>query len=243
MGLLGVEITIAYGEGPHKAFIRLIREIMVSKDHFLDIFNHASQGRNLIPRNVEDYLDRCSVFDRTDQGLRSALHSSHPVEPILLTHLGVRIPLLLVPAFRADIYKEYVPDESVVQEIRFADSRGDYHDYILLRDDHFAAIWIDNLSIEIDDVLGLDCYVVFFGILNFWTNNGSRSLWVPPNCMTIPINPGLGPGSWKIGINTTNAEPLAGPMVLSWTDNDLPRNIDDNEIKRRGFRVQTLHLK
>ncbi|KJA18129.1 hypothetical protein HYPSUDRAFT_968288 [Hypholoma sublateritium FD-334 SS-4] len=244
MGLLGVMLPVAYGEGPQSAFNRLIREIMASKDYFLDIFNHGSGKRSLIPSSVSDYLNRHAVFDRTHLGRETALHRTLPTEPIVWTHLGARITLLLVPAFRKDVYTARIPEESVSQVVGgFSDFHGNNHDYLLLKDDDFSAQWMQGLSLDDKhNKLRLHPYIVFFGILNFSTSDGTIS--IPPKCLAIPIDPGLGAGSWEVGqVYPTNVELLSGPMVILWSNSRLQRSIDREQGKRRGIQIMTLHLK
>ncbi len=106
MGLFGVDLSIAYGEGAARAFFRLVRELLATKIHVLDLFNHAygsvPQNR-LVPARIIQYFYRTIHFDpyTRDSPVASLLDRWQPFEPLVLTHLGVRIPLLLAPRAQA----------------------------------------------------------------------------------------------------------------------------------------------
>ena len=96
MGILGVDISIAYGEGASRAFSRLVRELFNTKKNVLDIFNRSyNDGDSLLPSSVESYQHRLAQWDVPDGG--TSLDKYQPLDPIIITHLGVRIPLLLAP--------------------------------------------------------------------------------------------------------------------------------------------------
>ncbi|KAF9483336.1 hypothetical protein BDN70DRAFT_918535 [Pholiota conissans] len=98
MGLFGVNMSIAYGEGVGRAFSRLLNEILIttSNQGIVDVFNfgggHVLEGYSmsgkLLPASPKPYLFR-SDFQ----------YSTGPlIEPLTITHLGLRIPVLLLPA-------------------------------------------------------------------------------------------------------------------------------------------------
>ncbi|KAF9473234.1 hypothetical protein BDN70DRAFT_843717 [Pholiota conissans] len=110
MGLFNVNMSIAYGEGALRAFSRLVQEILNTRGdkYVLDIFNygggHAADEHlvsgNLLPLTPKAYLDRCDFK-----------FSMGPlIEPLVLTHLGLRIPVLLLPAAPGLSWKtKYIP--------------------------------------------------------------------------------------------------------------------------------------
>lgn len=63
MGILHVGIPVAYGEGPYNALTRMIREIMVSRRTFMDIFNHDN-SHSIVPWDISDCTERSSPFRR-----------------------------------------------------------------------------------------------------------------------------------------------------------------------------------
>jgi hypothetical protein len=92
MGICNVSIAIAYGEGAERAFFRLMTEILNTSSKVADIFNCAQRGWSIIPSGPSAYL-QCS------KDIMTMLHRP-PIEPLLLTHVGVRMPILLMPSLR-----------------------------------------------------------------------------------------------------------------------------------------------
>ncbi|KAF9483345.1 hypothetical protein BDN70DRAFT_329371 [Pholiota conissans] len=97
MGLFGVSMSIAYGEGPERAFARLVNEIIntMPGEDILDIFNFGggpgtfdSTLHGFLPLNPKVYLDS-SKFNFSKGRL---------TKPLIMTHLGLRIPVLLLQA-------------------------------------------------------------------------------------------------------------------------------------------------
>ncbi|KAF9472097.1 hypothetical protein BDN70DRAFT_887395 [Pholiota conissans] len=97
MGIFHVtNMSIAYGEGAQLAFIRLLKEILsTTKTHVADLFNwggeYTTTTSAVLPSNPLAYLMRSSAV--TDM-----IRRVQATEPIILTHLGLRIPVLLLPA-------------------------------------------------------------------------------------------------------------------------------------------------
>ncbi|KAF9478349.1 hypothetical protein BDN70DRAFT_994259 [Pholiota conissans] len=95
MGIFQVSIAIAYGEGGRRAFTRLLHEILNSTKHgILDLFNwcglDASSSSYLLPSHPQQYVSRSS-------SRAIYLEFIRPLEPLTLTHAGIRLPVLLMP--------------------------------------------------------------------------------------------------------------------------------------------------
>ncbi|KAF9483328.1 hypothetical protein BDN70DRAFT_961650 [Pholiota conissans] len=100
MGLFGVSMSIAYGEGAGRAFSRLVNEILNGTHGFdgriMDLFNFGEGTRNpyedhisrLLPVNPQAYLDSSDY----------SFSTGPLIEPLTSTHLGLRIPVLVLPA-------------------------------------------------------------------------------------------------------------------------------------------------
>jgi hypothetical protein len=93
MGIFGVSISTAYGEGGDRAFFRLVEEIFRSTKDVSDIFNWAGKHKHsrqkptsLFPSHPSDYLNR------------QEFRPWHPIEPLTFMHLGLRTPILLMCA-------------------------------------------------------------------------------------------------------------------------------------------------
>ena len=137
MCILGVDISIAYGERPERAFYRLLHELIVIKKNILDLFNWSySYFDKLCPTSLEFYFRRNPTFDNTVESYGSKFDLYQPIEPMILTHLGLRISLLLVPTVltqKDDV--DYVPigDFSAKRGIQF------------LLDDLSTATYVQNI--------------------------------------------------------------------------------------------------
>ncbi len=100
MGIFNVSISIAYGEGAERAFVRLLKEILNTSTHnVLDIVNwghgnmpsernQAIRTSALLPPSPQHYLRRAT----------DAIQWKPPSTPISWTHLGLHVPVVLMPA-------------------------------------------------------------------------------------------------------------------------------------------------
>ncbi|KAF9473425.1 hypothetical protein BDN70DRAFT_383954 [Pholiota conissans] len=92
MGLFDISMSIAYGEGAKLAFSRLIKEILGNcKYDILDVFNwggeYMTRISTLLPSSPQAFLERDDLLDV----------SPILMEPLTLTHMGLRVPVLIVP--------------------------------------------------------------------------------------------------------------------------------------------------
>jgi hypothetical protein len=103
MGICGVSISIAYGEGSKRAFFRLMTEILNTSNEVVDIFNCAQTplSDSIIPSGPSAYL-QCS------ENITTMSHEP-PLAPLLLTHVGLRMPILLMPSLRENDRFKYEP--------------------------------------------------------------------------------------------------------------------------------------
>jgi hypothetical protein len=97
MGIFDVSIATAYGEGAERAFSRLLQAVLNSTSKGIaDVFNWAgpnhSQVSALLPSSLQHYLERSS-----DLG-QQHIKAKKPIKPIMLTHLGLCITILLMPS-------------------------------------------------------------------------------------------------------------------------------------------------
>ncbi len=116
MGILGVNMSIAYGEGASRAFFRLVHELFDTKENVMDLFNRSyNYGENLLPSSLESYRYRSDWWDNSNWPGGTHLNRYPPFDPIISTHLGMRIPLLLVPALVTKLMndEDYLPKGDV----------------------------------------------------------------------------------------------------------------------------------
>lgn len=114
MGIFGVNLSIAYGEGAESAFFRLVEKIITTRDTSQVIQLLAWAGRSLsdnihptriIPSSPDNFStmltqegstsatsinEACSIFPRTG-------------EAIVLTHLGLKVRLLLARVYLPEL--------------------------------------------------------------------------------------------------------------------------------------------
>ncbi|KAF9473239.1 hypothetical protein BDN70DRAFT_843725 [Pholiota conissans] len=112
MGIFGVSISTAYGEGPQLAFIRLIKEIIASKHDTLDIMNFG-YGNKYPSEKSAERSGRITASSLVPLSPKQFLWSKpilwqRSTTPITLTHLGLHVSVLLIPG----ISITNLPDES-----------------------------------------------------------------------------------------------------------------------------------
>lgn len=243
MGLLGVDISVAYGEGAARASFRLLRELLSSKKHVLDIFNHGyrnASGNTLIPFVIQDYLHRSTAFDFSGGDAGSSLDQWQPVEPIVLTHLGVRVPLLLFPSLRtssdADPNRQYSPKGDFSGSVTLYEYRKSYN----LLDKRIYADgepFSPESSIDEGDHAPL---IVAFGMLNFKLDKGDivlpyQGFSVPLDCG--PISPGdVHPSDSITILKTVTAE------VLQLKSTNKKNRVSVRELGKHGMQLVILYL-
>ncbi|KAF9477944.1 hypothetical protein BDN70DRAFT_933787 [Pholiota conissans] len=112
MGICNVSISIAYGEGANRAFFRLIMEILNSSDNVLDVFNCSLRSPSSSDTNRQ-YTSYILPWGPLAYSHRSreleGLTPQRPLEPLMLTHLGLRISVLLIPGGDED-YTTFIDD-------------------------------------------------------------------------------------------------------------------------------------
>ncbi|KJA18050.1 hypothetical protein HYPSUDRAFT_970480 [Hypholoma sublateritium FD-334 SS-4] len=96
MGIFGVSFSIAYGEGAERAFFRLIEAILTSFRDLSDVLvwggkpiSDEIHSSSLIPSSPKCYLRSPAVG-------AYFFSTFIPAEPLLLTHIGLRIRVLLI---------------------------------------------------------------------------------------------------------------------------------------------------
>lgn len=252
MGLLSVDISVAYGEGSERAFFRLVREFLNTKKHVLDIFNRGyGTNHGLLPTSIRQYLGRSTVFDVPDDKTVAPLDEWLPSDPIIYTHLGVRVPLVLCPAMKTDandspmdFHKSYACQGELYGSVPLYTSYGQttlYNQYNLLD----ARMWSKNIfsalrSSPNDDSSNDASRIIVFGILNF-TNDGDN-IMLPENCLCVAFNCRNNPlnirQSDPIEIIPTNKAPVI--QIKSTKNKDLV--IPVNKLQKHGLQWVTLYL-
>ncbi|KAF9482056.1 hypothetical protein BDN70DRAFT_875521 [Pholiota conissans] len=132
MGIFGVSIAIAYGEGGRPAFSRLLHEILNSERYgTLDLLNWAGQGESrsscILPLSPRQYLRRSSSIK---------LPYARLFEPLALSNMGARISLLLLPGrlIAADTHPKQKPKGHYSAVVTITEAGEDFTDAYHLLD-------------------------------------------------------------------------------------------------------------
>ncbi|KAF9472964.1 hypothetical protein BDN70DRAFT_997892 [Pholiota conissans] len=96
MGIFDVSIATAYGEGGEQAFFRLLEAILESTSvGIFDLFNWGgelfSHRTHLLPPSIKSYLFRSTQISKYE------ILKVQPPEPLVLTHMGIRAAVVLMP--------------------------------------------------------------------------------------------------------------------------------------------------
>ncbi|KAF8187130.1 hypothetical protein BJ912DRAFT_970184 [Pholiota molesta] len=242
MGIFDVNMSIAYGEGAKLAFVRLLKEILSTKSDILDIFNWAGNYKTdvsaLLPSSPDAYARRYS--NNKLNFARAIL-----IEPLALTHLGLRIPVLILPA---------APTNSSTTAYA---SIGDY----------YATVKIHPISIDSylpDSYNVLDAFGVLdpttadlgfntptrlvFAILN--CRGDESNILIPKNCLAVAIvhkeTTGMvTPLGYKRKVSTED------PIIFRLRNkNGMPENrqaseydaVERSALGRHGMHFLTMYL-
>ncbi|KAF9473420.1 hypothetical protein BDN70DRAFT_885840 [Pholiota conissans] len=179
MGIFDISMTIAYGEGGTNAFARLVREIIsTTKYRVLDIFNwgggYHTKFSFLLPSNPEVYLNRDDTLDCLP---------SMPIKPLTLTHLGLCVPVLLLPYTLTDIQvAEYTPKGDF-----FASVSADYGEGVVLP---LALTKKTSLILDamaFDPTISKDCRRYALTVINC-TASDEHSINIPVDCFAFSIS-------------------------------------------------------
>lgn len=245
MGVLGVDITIAYGEGAERAFHRLMLEILTHKKYFLDLFNRGYKSTDkLIPSSISLYMHRDNGLNMSDVSTGTSVKQPPPPEPILVTHLGIRITLLLIPAL-------IVPGNAYLKPHR---PYGDFTGQILCQwakegSEETVNVCFNMLDRNLDNtsklptVEGLDSRILVynFGVCNFGVDG--NLILLPEWCFPLHLT------CWKDGkmsIIKSPSDPvtITGGTPIPFKLNSSPARstIPKAKLKKHGMHLMTLYL-
>lgn len=244
MGVLTVDIPIAYGEGSERAFFRLVREILATKKYILDIFNRTQDESNrIVPNSLDLYARRKKVFDAPDLPTGTVLDQYSPPQPITLTHLGLRMTLLLAPGMlnMRDINKGFDAFGSIsgTYEVFFyLDDHSDPHYCYNILDRRIFSERIPRLPNDTRKYLR-EHYIVTFAIVNFGVED--ENILLPENCLAfILLSNGAKPGKIKPSDNIRIT--AAPPAIFELHHRDNKRDVHKRDLARNGLQVVTLYL-
>jgi hypothetical protein len=241
MGLFNVSMSIAYGEGAERAFLRLLKKILAASTYNSDMFNWAVDRRgasasvtfrnpsSLLPNRLQDYLQRAKV----------PLGQGWTVEPILFSHLGLRLQVLLAPAVLAanpNAGYRAIGDYACQAKIACIDHDASaLYDgtYNLLDEDLFSS----HISRQRDHQTSLT-----FGILNFLEGDSSVSFHVSSIAVALYCKepPGMVSAQGRPKRIHTKE-----PIICAFEnteDHHLKGDILMSDLAEHGLQLVTLYL-
>ncbi|KAF9473235.1 hypothetical protein BDN70DRAFT_899924 [Pholiota conissans] len=245
MGLFGVSMSIAYGEGPERAFVRLVKEILTCSGHKalqLTNFGYGTlyppewhrqiSSSYLIPTNPFQYL-----------WAKDSFQFPRLTTPITLTHLGVHVSVLLIPGLLMS--ESPLWDNSSVlpnaAEVEFLLSNDEISQrtYLLLD----ASIYKKSSG---RDAKIRDQGIIFFGVLNFFET---------PTAIRLPSENMCYAKLLTFTSSETDLERILSdtsqPRVLPTTQptvfrlelaDGAPSTIQRNHLEKQGMFLRKLYL-
>ncbi|KAI9456316.1 hypothetical protein HD554DRAFT_2030532 [Boletus coccyginus] len=182
MGIFGVSMSVAYGEGPKRAFFRLFETILkVSSSPDLFLWAGKPVRRNIhtsymIPSSPDCFTQGDLPYPTADfqwEGQRNLLP---PREPITLTNVGLSMSILAVPEVQLCSYED--PGKAFTKTMLLKTALSDDVVKVTLLNDEWISFRVYNDGSR--SVLG----EFAFGVCNFTARSeGSRPctphrLWV-----------------------------------------------------------------
>jgi hypothetical protein len=175
MGIFHISISTAYGEGADRAFFRLLKEILNSyAGKVLDIFNWAGALPDLrphnslmLPRSPRNYRSRSCNTD---------LLLTEPMEPLTLTHMGLLIPVILMPAISIrdkSVQHDSIGDFNAVVDISPARNYDDFPTTYNVLDKRISGRDGQNKD--------NDWYQITLAVFNFYGNE--THVFIPKTCI------------------------------------------------------------
>lgn len=247
MGIFSVSMSTAYGEGAERAFIRLVKEILNGgTSTVLDLMNYGYgpeypvsrtltlRTSSLIAPGPERYLWRAE----------EDIQWHRPLKPVILTQLGLRVSVLLVPGIAAaQSWGNFTPKGNYYGttskiDILAPDNSVTRHSstYNLLDHTIYDRRNPENRAPRQD--------VVVFGILNI--SETQTTITLPAQCYAVllSITPPPIAGVFSEHFNTHGRCPTLNAIVIELMQHrTLAREIPKSELHdRHGMTLRTMYL-
>ncbi|KJA21734.1 hypothetical protein HYPSUDRAFT_41581 [Hypholoma sublateritium FD-334 SS-4] len=232
MGIFDISMSIAYGEGAEHAFRRLVKKILHrSPDNVLDIANwgysrsditlfqkHPGAGCTLIPPSLKSYEGRAEA----------PVMWFRPSTPIILTNIGICLPVLMMPA---------IPDQFLGQCL----PRGKYSATVTITKSR--AIRYNILDRRIFErppaAQRTDC--VIFGVLNIQESTGEVTL-PTGNCFAVLLEGDLEQMMQPVFQPHRRSKTVL-PIVFELTHHwGAGRKIMKGDLRKHGMALHNVYL-
>ncbi|KJA25459.1 hypothetical protein HYPSUDRAFT_37447 [Hypholoma sublateritium FD-334 SS-4] len=253
MGLLGVDMSIAYGEGASRAFSRLVRELFNTKKNVMDLFNRRySGGESLLPSSLEHYRYRTKFWDHPRANGGTYLNIYLPPNPIIPTHLGLHTPLLLAPCLIADIAENdnYAAKGALSAQlpIAFYTSTGEIDGRFQTKTLHYLMCHSRLYTADLADLHapnhatmpdGLPRHISMIGIINFGID-ASNHILLPRYPLALKLDwDGVEKGNF---IPSGNVVIMPGPPFTMKLHSKKGFKIPKAELEEHGMQLISLYL-
>lgn len=248
MGILGVSINIAYGEGAQSSFRRVIKEVIATKPRILDLLNRGYKLRDsLVPSDIKQYLHRHPGFDKNG----ALLDLFSPAKPILVTHVGLRISLLIAPGLSVsatELYKPFVPcgDYSAQHEVTMHSPSETFTVCYNILDKRLFTEPVESFPHIIPEgsAVDTDHRIKNYGIFNFGSDGNTINL--PDICCAVQLWCDRGDHAAIIESPSDPADTiyLAGsrPAFLTLQTDPQKDTIPKANLEKHGMRLLTMYL-
>ncbi len=245
MGILGVDISIAYGEGTGRAFSRIVRALFKTKKNIIDLFNRSYDwGEGLFPSSLESYRHRSDWH--SDYSDSTYLDDYPALYPIIPTHMGVCVPLLLVPGLVSVIKddEQYTPKGAFSGKTTMSyfseTSRTNLDVHIFLLDSRLYTGDLASLcttwSVTLPDKWEP---IAMRGILNFGVDDNNQIL-LPEQCFAVKLYwDGLQQGNF---VPSGSTRTMPGTPAVFKLEYKKGLKIHKTELERHGMRLVSLYL-
>lgn len=238
MGLLDVDISVAYGEGAERALYRLQREILTTKRNPLDIFNCSlDEANTILPSSFSQYCSRSTAFDCNNEHGSSTLDLWTPAEPLLCTHLGVRLQVLLIPGLLRDAYGQKTPTSkgNFHGIARVILCNGSNYIYSLLDKDIFTK---NDTGQRFQDPLHINR--ICTAVMNFTVKG--NAVMLPETCLAVALDCGAtSPGSAEQS-DFKRARQVDSVVPFQLQSKNGESRVAMKDLVRNGMQIITVYL-
>lgn len=245
MGIFDVSITTAYGEGAERAFVRLVKELLETGiPNMLDIVNwgygyHFPSNRSVTVRTSDLIPSSPALYKWCAEAV---VQWYRPTTPVTLTQLGLRVPVLMMPA--------------IVRENRTSVKFLPYGGYSATADVVYVNVSNDAVRYSYNILDGKiygdsdgttpasDLQVDILGVLNIMDTPTDVYLQKSQLCYALPLNIKPHPICGIVQEQVTATKLLTiRPVTFHLTSRkEASTIIPKSELKRHGMTLRTMYL-
>ncbi len=231
--------------GTSHAFSRIVRALFKTKKNIIDLFNRSYDwGKGLFPSSLESYRHRSDWH--SDYSDSTYLDDYPALYPIIPTHMGVCVTLLLVPGLVSVIKddEQYTPKGAFSGKTTMSyfsqTSRTNLDVHIFLLDSRLYTGDLASLcttwSVTLPDKWEP---IAMRGILNFGVDDNNQIL-LPEQCFAVKLYwDGLQQGNF---VPSGSTRTMPGTPAVFKLEYKKGLKIHKTELERHGMRLVSLYL-